>query len=227
MNTNHTTRTGAHASALTVALTALLIGAPATAYADPSTPAPPPPTATGHPGMCLSCAVNRPQANVGTNIDASDLAGLINDARLHPQNYPPTGNTAGAAMAACATPFVISPALEGTAQAHNSYLATEPISGNDGISTPPNMHKDPDGTLATDVPGGPIAKAGYKTRTGEVVAWGQTTALAALQAWMQNDADSQWGHRNLILNCALTQAGPAHLQGGLGGDYWTVDMGTP
>jgi uncharacterized protein YkwD len=44
---------------------------------------------------------------------------------------------------------------------------------------------------------------------------------------MQDDAPLNWAHRNIILNCALSQAGAAHLQGGFGGHYWTVNMGNP
>jgi uncharacterized protein YkwD len=43
---------------------------------------------------------------------------------------------------------------------------------------------------------------------------------------MQDDAPSNWGHRNLILDCGLTDAGAAHLAGGPLNHYWTVDMGT-
>jgi uncharacterized protein YkwD len=47
-----------------------------------------------------------------------------------------------------------------------------------------------------------------------------------VQFWMQDDAPSNWGHRNLILDCGLTDAGAAHLAGGPLNHYWTVDMGT-
>jgi hypothetical protein len=74
MNTNHTTRTTAvRTSALTVALTALLLGAPAIASAAPhyntpvpvypvltDTPAPPPPPGSTVAKACLSCTVNTP-----------------------------------------------------------------------------------------------------------------------------------------------------------------------
>ncbi len=44
MNTNHTIRSAMRTGALTVVLTGLLLGAPATAFADTSIPAPTPPT---------------------------------------------------------------------------------------------------------------------------------------------------------------------------------------
>jgi hypothetical protein len=71
MTTNHTTRTALRANALTVVLAGLLLGAPATAFADPSTtPTPPPP----RPGLCLSCSVNTPtpQTPVRDNTTLAD-----------------------------------------------------------------------------------------------------------------------------------------------------------
>jgi hypothetical protein len=50
----NTTRTSVRASALTIALTALLIGAPAVAFADPSMPNPLPGNAA-HPQTCQWC----------------------------------------------------------------------------------------------------------------------------------------------------------------------------
>jgi hypothetical protein len=42
---------------------------------------------------------------------------------------------------------------------------------------------------------------------------------------MQDDEASNWGHRNLILNCSIHDAGPAIHNGGSWGHYYTVDMG--
>ena len=149
------------------------------------------------------------------------LLSAINDARLHPEKYPPNGNTAGAAMNACPTGFSNSAALTGTAVAHNNFLASMPVNqaNADPHVTPAGGHQWDDG--------GPIAQAGYNTQRAQIVAIGQGSAAGALQFWMQNDEAFAWGHRNLILNCAITQAGASHLAGGPGGNYWTVDMGTP
>ena len=81
-----------------------------------------------------------------------------------------------------------------------------------------------DGQLPGDQ-GGIIGMAGYRSGGWEIVAAGFPTAAAAVQYWMQNDESSQWGHRNIILNCAIREAGPAHLAGGPYGHYWTVDLG--
>ena len=67
--------------------------------------------------------------------------------------------------------------------------------------------------------------AGYRSGRWEIVTAGFPTAAAAVQFWMQNDAPSMWGHRNIILNCAIREAGSAHLAGGPFGHYWTVDLG--
>jgi hypothetical protein len=151
------------------------------------------------------------------------LLQAINDARLHPEKYPPHGNTAGAVMAACPTSFTESAALEGTAAAHNAYIASQPAGW---IQQGMNAHLNPGGKLSWDA-GGPIAAAGYNSQRREIVAWGQPTEAAAVAAWMQDDAASNWGHRNAILNCAITEAGGATLSGGPERFYWTVDMGTP
>jgi len=75
-------------------------------------------------------------------------------------------------------------------------------------------------------PGDPVTRLPELGATGEIVADGFPTEAAAVQFWMQDDAPSNWDHRNLILNCDLMEAGAAHLTGGPWGHYWTVDMGT-
>ena len=149
------------------------------------------------------------------------LMALVNDARLHPEKYPPNGNTAGAKMTGCPNPLQDSGALAGAAQTHNNFLAQQPIAW---LSIYPNMHKNADGKLSGDQ-GGIIEMAGYRSGRWEIVAAGFPTAAAAVQFWMQNDAPSMWGHRNIILNCAIREAGSAHLAGGPFGHYWTVDLG--
>jgi hypothetical protein len=99
------------------------------------------------------------------------------------------------------------------------YLASQSIAW---VNTFPNMHKGSDGKLAWDN-GGPISRAGYNSRRPEIVATGFSTAADAIRFWMQDDAPSRWWHRNLVLNCAIQEAGADHLQGC---PYWTVDMGT-
>jgi uncharacterized protein YkwD len=150
------------------------------------------------------------------------LLSLINDARVHPEKYPPHGAPGVAKMTGCATPFTNSSALAGTASAHNNFIATM---SKDVVNVYPNMHKTAGGGLAGDA-GGPIEQVGYHTQRGQIVADGFGTEAAAVQFWMQDDAPSNWGHRNLILDCGLTDAGAAHLAGGPLNHYWTVDMGT-
>ncbi|MGW5030770.1 CAP domain-containing protein [Streptomyces nigra] len=158
-------------------------------------------------------------------MDARDteLFQKVNEARTHPDRYPPHGDATLAKMSPCSNAFQPSKWLTGTAQAHNSFLASQPI---EWVNTYPNMHVNPDGSLVGEA-GEALDMAGYHSSRGEIVATGFPTADAVVRFWMQDDAPFQWGHRNLILDCGLTQAGAAHLQGGPGGHYWTVDMGTP
>lgn len=161
--------------------------------------------------------------------DAALLA-AVNDARLHPEKYPPhtkdpnigqPWDTSGAATKACSSRFADSGALDNTASTHNGYIATmDKVT----VNNYPNMHKTASGGLETDQ-GGPITQAGYGS-TGEIVADGFSSEAGALQFWMQDDGGkNNWGHRNLILNCGLTDAGAAEFTGGPWGHYWTVDMG--
>jgi hypothetical protein len=168
---------------------------------------------------------HQPPVDGTTNMTAAEaeLLRLINDARAHPEKYPPHGNSAGAAMVACGAGFQYSKKLADIARAHNNYLASQPINW---VNTYPNMHKGPNGKLVWE-PGEPMDQAGYHSYRSEIVATGFPTAADAVRFWMQDDAPSQWGHRNLILNCTIREAGPAHLQGGPGNHYWTVDMGNP
>ena len=94
-------------------------------------------------------------------------------------------------MTGCTTPFTESAALEGTAAAHNTYIASQPAdwlngSFQDGMNTYSNAHLNPDGKASWD-DGGPIANAGYNTQRGEIVAWGQADEAAAVVKWMQDD----------------------------------------
>ena len=154
--------------------------------------------------------------------EEAELLRLINDARAHPANYPPHGNTQGAHMNTCANPAPNSSGLRQTAGDHNAYLASQPINW---VNTFPNMHKDPNGHLVWDS-GEPMDKAGYHSYRAENVATGFPTPADVMRFWMQDDEPSAWGHRNLILNCAVQEAGTGHLQGGPGNHYWTLDMGT-
>ncbi|MGD1348664.1 CAP domain-containing protein [Mycobacterium seoulense] len=171
-----------------------------------------------------------PAAQGSGGPDAALLA-AVNDARVNPAKYPPdptdpnTGkpwDTSGASTKACPKPFADSGALDNTAATHNGFIATM-----DGslVNQDHNMHKTASGGLAYDQ-GGPITQAGY-ANTGEIVAIGQSSEAAALKFWMQDDGGANnWGHRNLILNCGLTDAGAAHFVGGPDRHYWTVDMGS-
>jgi hypothetical protein len=162
----------------------------------------------------------------GTGGPDGALLAAVNDARLHPEKYPLIGNykseptdTSKAKTTACPKPLGRSGALDNTAATHNSYIATLGPSVNDGD----NMHKTPGGGLAGDIPNGPIARAGYNP-TGEIVATGWPDNAAAVNYWMSLDGPG-WGHRNLILNCGLTDAGAASFSGGSEGRYYTVDLG--
>jgi hypothetical protein len=115
--------------------------------------------------------------------------------------------------------------LADTAAAHNDFLAGQSV---EWVMIRPHMHASaPDGMQMSTDAGGPIDQAGFHSLRAQIVAMGYSTAAAVVQAWMQDDGPLAWGHRNIILNCALNQAGGAHLQGGPGGHYWTVNMGNP
>ena len=188
---------------------------------------------------CLALDECGKNINVGYLEIAGDPALLkaVNYARLHPELYPPHGDTTGAttsgvipSTAKCSNAFTESAALEGTAAAHNTYIASQSaawltVKAYDAAEgkTVENAHLNPDGKYSAD-PGGPIANAGYNN-PGEIVEWGSADEAGAVQYWMQDDAASNWGHRNLILDCTKAEAGGAHLAGGPS-NYWTVDMGT-
>lgn len=171
-----------------------------------------------------------PAAKGSGGPDAALLA-AVNDARVNPGKYPPdtkdpnTGqswDTSGATMTACPKPFADSGALDNTAATHNGFIATMDGSA---VNNWPNMHKTASGGLTYDQ-GGPITQAGY-SNTGEIVAIGQSSEAAALKFWMQDDGgQNKWDHRNMILNCSLTDAGAAHFTGGPLANYWTVDLGS-
>jgi hypothetical protein len=163
-----------------------------------------------------------PGGSVGTGGPDGALLAAVNDARLHPENYPPNGNSAGATMSACPKPLGDSFALDTVAATHNNYLATAPGSL---VNQYPNMHLNPppNGVLSW-APNGPIAQAGYNMRA-EIVATGFPAEADAVVFWMQNDEGSKWDHRNNILKCSYTDAGAAQLTGGDLGKYWTVDLG--
>ncbi len=187
----------------------------------------------GAPGQApgsTGAAGNNPAPAPGTTGSTGDgqltaeerqVLDSINDARAHPQKYPPSGNTSGAAMNSCANPVQYSQQLRDIARDHNNFLASRPI---DWVNQYPNMHTGPDGKLAWD-PGAPMDQAGYRTYRGENVATGFPTSAEVMRFWMQDDERSAWGHRNFILNCTNQEAGVGHDQGGPGGHYWTLDMG--
>ncbi|GAA1425971.1 hypothetical protein GCM10009601_33900 [Streptomyces thermospinosisporus] len=154
--------------------------------------------------------------------DEKQLFDLINEARKHPEKYPPHGNTAGANMSACAKGFELSGELMDIARAHTVYLKDQP---KEWVNTGDNMHRDPSGKLVWDS-GEPMDQAGYHAWRAENVAVGFTTPEAAVRFWMQDDERFGWGHRNAILRCETLEAGVGHYQGGPWGHYWTLDMGT-
>jgi hypothetical protein len=162
----------------------------------------------------------------GMRAEEIELLKLLNDARANPEKYPPNGNRTGAIMVGCGPPFKSSPkVLTQIALAHNWYLASQPIEWvqKEGAL---NMHRGPNGQLVW-ASGEPMDQAGYHTYRSEIVAWGFATPGEVVRAWMQDDEAWQWGHRNLILNCTMREAGPGYTAGGPANHYWTVDMGTP
>ena len=147
---------------------------------------------------------------------------LINDARQHPEKYPPHGNAGGAIMTACPAGFAQSPQLTDAANSHNAFLANHP---KDWAVSGDNMHRGPSGKLVWEA-GEPMDQAGYRSWRAENVAVGFTTAEEALRFWMQDDERFGWGHRNAILRSSTQEAGFGHQTGGPWGHYWTLDMGT-
>jgi hypothetical protein len=154
--------------------------------------------------------------------EEKNLFDLVNDARTHPEKYPPNGSTQGAAMNPCSGPFQYSVQLRDIAREHNRFLASKPI---DWVNTYPNMHTGPNGKLVWDA-GEPMDRAGYHSFRSENVATGFATPAEVMRFWMQDDERFGWGHRNLILNCNAREAGIGHYQGGPGSHYWTLDVGT-
>jgi hypothetical protein len=156
------------------------------------------------------------------------LLSAVNDARRNPGKYPPKGKTTvngvTAKTTACSKPLGESWALDTAADAHNKFIAKV---SKDSLLKDQGGHRNPppSGPLSW-APSGPLVQSGYDKKVGEIVAWGQTTAAQAVVDWMQNDEGSNWGHRNIILDCDYTDAGAAHFAGGSAGHYWTVDVGT-
>ena len=70
------------------------------------------------------------------------LFDLINEARAHPENYPPDGNSSGASMSACPSPVRYSQQLSDIARDHNDDLASRDIIW---VNLVDHMHRGPDG----------------------------------------------------------------------------------
>jgi len=151
----------------------------------------------------------------------SVLLKAVNHARAHPELYPPRGNAAGAVMKACPNPLRYSAALHKVANAHNYYIASRPLEW----VRAGNAHKGPSGKDVWD-PGEPMYQAGYRSYRAEIVADGFPTPEAAVRFWMQDDEKWKWGHRNIILDCTIQEAGPAHGPYPPNNHYfYTVDLG--
>ena len=102
-------------------------------------------------------------ATQGKGSPDAALVNAVNDARLHPDKYPPHGNASagpGAKMDGCTNALAHSGALDNTAATHSAFIATMP---GDVVNQYPNMHKTASGGLAWD-DGGPIEQAGYNGR---------------------------------------------------------------
>jgi hypothetical protein len=178
------------------------------------------------------------------------LFDLVNDARLHPENYPPdtsqpSPNGTQPKMTACPKAFVESDTLRDAARQHNKFTATQTadwiLATDASGKSLDNMHRTPTAPGGTPIldwefPNPPppeqgpgiIYLAGYHSDTAEN--WSTfPTPLEVVQNWMIDDASADWGHRNNILNCALVEAGVGHLNPTNGTpfpDLWTLCMGT-
>ncbi|MFI0741769.1 CAP domain-containing protein [Streptomyces sp. NPDC021100] len=154
--------------------------------------------------------------------EEKQLLGLVNDARVHPEKYPPQGDATGAVMDACRYRFQTSRALVLDARAHCEFLKDQPV---DWVNADLNMHRGPDGKPTWD-PGEPMDQDGYKSWRAENVAVGFATPEEVVRFWMQDDQTWAWKHRNAILRSLTVEAGVGHYQGGPGNHYWTLDMAT-
>ncbi|MFF5157913.1 CAP domain-containing protein [Streptomyces sp. NPDC000348] len=159
--------------------------------------------------------------------EEKELRRFVTDARTHPENYPPHGNSAEAVMPPGVPDFALSRSLVLIARAHSEFL-----SGQDGgwVGEDANMHRGPGGILVWE-PGQPIHQAGYHTWRAENVAMGFDTAEKVVRFWMQDDENWHWGHRNAILfddwytPDDIREAGFGYWRGGPWTHYWTLDMG--
>jgi len=103
-------------------------------------------------------------------------------------------------------PLATNPALVVAADRHSAEQAAR------GQMT----HTGSDGSNA----GQRITAAGFTWRTwGENVAYGQTTAAAVMQAWMNSS-----GHRANILTATFTQIGVSAVTAADGRIFWTMDL---
>jgi hypothetical protein len=170
------------------------------------------------------------------------LYDMVNDARQHPMNYPPlqgigippTGEPPvdPSTLNTPCDPFpdMPDPTLHALAQRHNNYWGMQSLAWTTATDSAGNslhhMHMT-DGTIDYS-PQGIIINAGF-TRAAECVAWGPLPATnpeLVLKLWMQEDAQSNWAHRAIILGCDLKLAAVAHLSGTPSGDLWTLCLGT-
>ncbi|WP_406514560.1 CAP domain-containing protein (plasmid) [Streptomyces sp. NBC_00161] len=156
-----------------------------------------------------------------------ELRRFVTDARTHPENYPPHGNSAKAIMPPGVPDFQHSGALTNIASAHSIFLTGV---DKDWVNADKNMHRGPDGTLVWE-PGQPMDQAGFHTWRTENVAVGFDTAEKVVRFWMQDDEVWEWGHRNAILfddwfdPGDIREAGFGYARGGPWTHYWTLDMG--
>ncbi|MEN3359724.1 MAG: hypothetical protein V7637_3706 [Mycobacteriales bacterium] len=107
--------------------------------------------------------------------------------------------------------LTVNATLTRVAQAHTSDMATHNYFS----------HYSRSGASPADR----MTAAGYRwSRAAENIAAGQTTADAAVVAWMNSP-----GHRANILNCRLTQIGVGYAVNNASTyrTYWTQDFGTP
>ncbi|MFE3644331.1 CAP domain-containing protein [Streptomyces sp. NPDC059169] len=154
-----------------------------------------------------------------------ELRHFVTDARTHPENYPPHGNSEKAVMPPGVPDFKLSRALIGIARAHSEFLA-----GLDRENAEKYKHLGPDGTSVSE-PGQPMWQAGYHTWRAENVAFGFDTAEKVVRFWMQDDETWDWDHRNAILfddwftPDDIREAGFGYCKGGPWVHYWTLDMG--
>ncbi|MEV4165304.1 CAP domain-containing protein [Nonomuraea dietziae] len=124
----------------------------------------------------------------------------------------------------CADPSVrINAKLSGIARTHSLDLAKNYATLIDAKAGDPHRgHYGTDGSLPAD-----RIRAGGFTPAQKPENWALGTNLTLAQAmhnWLYDDAASNWGHREAILNCEYRVIGVGSASGHNSRVYWTQDF---